>query len=97
LPIWIALDDTPVWSEKALAGMGREALPVVDEVLPVVVVVDVVLVELQAATPRPTAMTSASAVERLFQVPERKAPPRSSLVFGRSARSRTQGPAETDM
>jgi hypothetical protein len=69
------LDVTPVWSEKALDGMGRDVLPVVDEPLPVVVV-DEELVELQAATPSPTARTTVSAVVRLFQELERKAPPR---------------------
>jgi hypothetical protein len=98
LPICTGPDDTPVWSLKALEGMGREALPEVDEVLPAVVVVDELLVELHAATPRPTARTSASAVVRPLIEPERNAPPRSFLVCGRSAMgSQLAGPAETDM
>jgi hypothetical protein len=73
LAIWTELDVTPVWSEKALDGIGREVVPALVE--PPVVVVDDVLVELQAAAPSPTAMTIASAVVRRFQVPERNAPP----------------------
>ncbi|HEY5108483.1 MAG TPA: hypothetical protein VII96_02625 [Acidimicrobiales bacterium] len=93
------LDVTPVWSEKALAGIGREALPVVDEPPPAaVVVVDDELVELQAAAPSPTASTIVSAVVRLFQEPERKAPPMSSLCSdGRRGPHKTQDPADTDM
>ena len=75
LAIWIEVDVTPVWSEKALDGMGREAEPWLVEPPAAVVVVDAELVELQAAAPRPTAMTIASAVVRRFKVPERKAPP----------------------
>ena len=75
LAIWTELDVTPVWSEKALDGIGREAVPLLVEPPAAVVVVDVELVELQAAAPSPTAMTIASAVVRRFQVPERKAPP----------------------
>jgi hypothetical protein len=63
-----------------------------------VVVVDEELVELQAAAPSPTAKTIVSAVERLFQEPERNAPPRSPLVFGRSTKPRkTQDEAKSDM
>jgi hypothetical protein len=40
LPTCTEVDVTPVWSEKALAGIGLEALPVVDEPLAAVVVVD---------------------------------------------------------
>ena len=72
---WTEVDVTPVWSEKALCGIGREAVPLLADPPAPVVVVDVEFVELQAAAPSPTAMTIASAVVRRFQVPERKAPP----------------------
>src|SRR5665213_2409261 len=54
--------------------MGREAVPAVDD--PAVVVVDDELVEVQAVAPSPTARTIVSAIDRLFQEPERKAPPK---------------------
>jgi hypothetical protein len=75
LPIWMEFEVTPVWSEKALDGIGREAVPELDDPPAAVVVVDDELVELQAAAPSPMAKTIASAVVRRFQVPERNAPP----------------------
>jgi hypothetical protein len=93
------LDVTPVWSEKALAGIGREGMPVDDEEPPeLVVVVDDELLELHAAAPTPTARTTANAVVRLFQEPERKAPPIVFFLVDRwSTCPRSRDRADTDM
>jgi hypothetical protein len=72
---------TPVWSLKALLGIGRDAVPL--EVPPeveldvdaAVVVVDDELVELHAAPTTATVSTRPSAVDRLFHEAERKTPP----------------------
>jgi hypothetical protein len=66
---------TPVWSLKALWGIGRPGT--VEPPAAAVVVVDDELVELHAAATSATARIMPSAADRLFPETERKAPPMS--------------------
>jgi hypothetical protein len=68
---------TPVWSLKALLGIGRDAVPLEVEldVEAAVVVVDDEVVELHAAPTTATVSTRPNAVDRLFHEAERKTPP----------------------
>jgi hypothetical protein len=73
LPICTELEDTPVWSLKALEGMGRLDEPDPPP-LPDVVVVDE-FVELQATAVVATTATSPTAARRVFHGTDPKVPP----------------------
>ena len=73
LPTWTLVAVMPVWSLKALDGIGR--LPMLAVVPPDAVVVVVELVELQATAVAATTVTNASAAKRVFHDAEPKAPP----------------------